>query len=361
MNTQVHRKIIHIDMDAFYASVEQRDHPELRGKPVIVGGDIRKRGVVSTCSYEARRYGVHSAMPGKTAHRLCPNGIFVPVDMPKYKAVSKQVQDIFHEFTDLVEPMSLDEAYLDVTTNKINCPSATIIARMIRHEIFKRTHLTASAGVSYNKFIAKIASDIQKPNGLTVITPDQAEAFLDELPVGKFFGIGKVTAESLNRLGIKYGRDLKRFTLEELVARYGKSGRWYYNIVRGIDNSPVNPDWQRKSLGRETTFEEDISGISEIRHIIHELSEDVSRQLRRNGLEGRTITLKVRYDDFQTVTRSQSFSRLVNRTEIIFDTAMDLLSRTEAGKRKVRLLGVTVSNFPSPEELAGPIQLEFPF
>jgi DNA polymerase-4 len=359
--TRVKRKIIHIDMDAFYASIEQRDHPEWRGKPVIVGGGFHKRGVVSTCSYEARKYGVHSAMPGSTAKRLCPNGIFVPVDMPKYVKVSRRIQSIFHEFTDLVEPLSLDEAYLDVSANKVNCPSATIIAQMIRRRIKEETALTASAGVSYNKFLAKIASDMQKPDGLTVILPEQAEALLDELPVGKFFGIGKVTAEALNRIGIKYGRDLKRFTLDELVARFGKPGNWYYNIVRGIDHSPVNPDWQRKSLGRETTFEEDIGDLHEIRKVIYELSEDVSKHLRRYGLEGRTVTLKVRYGDFSTVTRSQTFSRLTKETEIIYNIALDLLSKTVAGERKVRLLGVTVSNFPSPEELAGPVQLEFPF
>jgi DNA polymerase IV len=358
---QVNRKIIHVDMDAFYASVEQRDNPAWRGKPVIVGGGSHKRGVVCACSYEARKYGVHSAMPGSMARRLCPNGIFAPVNMAKYAAVSKQINNIFHEFTDMVEPMSLDEAYLDVTSNKINCPSATIIAKMIRQRIEEATDLTASAGVSYNKFIAKIASDVNKPDGLTVILPTQAEAFLDELPVGKFFGIGKVTAKALNNIGIKYGRDLKCLSLDDLVARFGKSGRWYYNIVRGIDNSPVNPDWQRKSLGRETTFEEDISDIGEIKKVIHELSDEVSKQLRQYGLEGRTVTLKVRYDDFKTVTRSQSFSRLTKQFEIIYNTAMELLSRTQAGERKVRLLGVTVSNFPTPEELAGPIQLEFPF
>jgi len=358
---QITRKIIHIDMDAFYASVEQRDNPAWRGKPVIVGGGFHKRGVVSACSYEARKYGVHSAMPGSMARRLCPDGIFTPVNMAKYSAVSKQINSIFHEFTDVVEPMSLDEAYLDVTSNKINCPSATIIAKMIRQRIQETTALTASAGVSYNKFIAKIASDVKKPDGLTVILPSQAEAFLDDLPVARFFGIGKVTAKALNSIGIKYGRDLKCLSLDNLVARFGKSGRWYYNIVRGIDNSPVNPDWQRKSLGRETTFEEDINDPSEIKKVIYELCNEVSKQLRQYGLEGRTVTLKVRYDDFKTVTRGQTFSRLTKQFDVIYNVAMELLSRTQAGERKVRLLGVTVSNFPTPEELAGPIQLEFPF
>ncbi len=358
---QVDRKIIHIDMDAFFAAVEQRDNPAWRGKPVIVGGGFHKRDVVSTCSYEARKYGVHSAMPGAMARRLCPMGIFTPVNMSKYAAVSKQIRGIFHEFTDLVEPMSLDEAYLDVSSNKINCPSATVIARMIRRKIQELSGLTASAGVSYNKFIAKIASDVNKPDGLTVIPPGRAQSFLDDLPVGRFFGIGKVTAKTLNDIGIKYGRDLKRFTFDELVERFGKSGAWYYNIVRGIDNSPVNPDWQRKSLGRETTFEEDIRDSGEMKKVIYNLCDEVSKQLRRYGLEGRTVTLKVRYEDFRTVTRGQTFSRSIKQLDVIYKAALELLSRTQAARRKVRLLGITVSNFPTPEELAGPIQLEFPF
>jgi DNA polymerase-4 len=316
--------------------------------------------VVSTCSYEARKYGVHSAMPGSIARRLCPKGIFVPVNMSKYSAVSKQINKIFHEFTDLVEPMSLDEAYLDVSQNKINCPSATIIAKMIRQEIKDTTFLTASAGVSYNKFLAKIASDINKPDGLTVILPNQATAFLDDLPVEKFFGIGKVTAKTLNDMGIEHGRDLKRLSCDDLVQRFGKAGSWYYNIVRGIDNSLVNPTRQRKSLGREITFEEDISDYNKIIKIIYKLCDDVSKQLRRYGLVGRTVNLKVRYDDFQTITRSQTFSRLTRDMDFIYKTALELLTKTQVTKRKVRLLGVSISNFPTPEELAGPIQLEFP-
>ena len=357
---QVDRKIIHIDMDAFFAAVEQRDNPAWRGKPIIVGGGFHKRDVVSTCSYEARKYGVHSAMPGTIARRLCPKGIFVPVNMAKYSAVSKQINKIFHEFTELVEPMSLDEAYLDVSTNKKNCPSATIIARMIRQKIQETTFLTASAGVSYNKFIAKIASDINKPDGLTVILPSQAQKFLDDLPVRKFFGIGKVTAKNLNDMGIEYGRDLKRLACDELIQRFGKAGGWYYNIVRGIDNSPVNPTRHRKSLGREITFEEDISNYKEITKNIYNLCDDVSKQLRRHALVGRTVNLKVRYDDFQTITRSQTFSRLTRDMDIIYKTALELLKKTQVTQRKVRLLGISVSNFPTPEELAGPIQLEFP-
>ncbi|MCP3966349.1 MAG: DNA polymerase IV [Lentisphaerae bacterium] len=356
------RKIIHVDMDAFYAAVEQRDHPELRGKTVIIGGNPEKRGVVSTCSYEARKFGVHSAMPGKTAKRLCPHGIFLPVNMKKYKAVSVQIRQVFAEFTDKIEPLSLDEAFLDVTENKLNCPSATILARMIKERIKQVTGLTASAGVSFNKFLAKVASDIDKPDGLTVIIPSEAETFLEKLPIEKFFGIGKVTAARLKSMGINRGCDLKRFELGDLIERFGsKSGEYYYNIVRGHDEREVESEWERKSLGRETTFEEDISDMRKIREVIHELAEEVSGLLKKYGLQGRTITVKVRYEDFKTVTRSQSFNQLTNDLDFIFETSLELLSRTEAGKQKVRLLGVTLSNFPGESELSSPVQLEFPF
>jgi DNA polymerase-4 len=355
------RKIIHIDMDAFYAAIEQRDKPYLRGKPVIVGGDPDKRGVVSTCSYEARKYGIHSAMPSKQAVKLCPHGVFLPVDMEKYHAVSGQIRDIFHEFTDSVEPVSVDEAYLDVTFNKKGCPSATILAGEIKRRIKDVTGLTASAGVSYNKFLAKVASDLEKPDGLTVITPDKAEDFLDDLPIEKFHGIGKVTAEKLKRIGIRKGSDLKKFELSEMIERFGKSGEYFYNIVRGVDNREVETEWERKSLGREITLENDIDSRKEIILIIEQLAKMVSGRLKRYGLQGRTVTLKVRYDDFQTVTRSLSIKKLTNDYDIIRETALEMLNRTEAGVRKVRLLGITVSNFPTDEELSGPIQMEFPF
>ncbi|QSH40456.1 DNA polymerase IV [Lentisphaerota bacterium ZTH] len=356
------RKIIHIDMDAFYAAVEQRDNPELRGKAVIVGGDPEKRGVVSTCSYEARKFGVHSALPGKTAKRLCPHAVFLPVNMKKYKAVSQQIRQIFSEFTDKIEPLSLDEAFLDVTENKFKCPSATILALKIKERISQVTGLTASAGVSFNKFLAKVASDMNKPDGLTVITPAEAEAFLEDLPIEKFFGIGKVTAARLKSMGISRGRDLKHFELGDLIERFGsKSGEYYYNIVRGHDEREVESEWERKSLGRETTFQEDISDLRQIHKVIYELSEEVSGLLKRYGLQGRTVTVKVRYEDFKTVTRSQSFSNPINELEFIFSTSLELLSKTEAGKRKVRLLGVTLSNFPPDSERSGPVQLEFPF
>ncbi len=349
-------------MDAFFAAVEQRDHPELRGKAVIVGGNPEKRGVVSTCSYEARKFGVHSAMPGKTAKRLCPHGIFLPVNMKKYKAASQQIRQVFAEFTDRIEPLSLDEAYLDVTSNKLQCPSATVLARMIKERIKQVTELTASAGVSFNKFLAKVASDIEKPDGLTVIIPSKAEAFLEDLPIEKFFGIGKVTAARLKSMGINRGRDLKRFELGNLIERFGsKSGEYFYNIVRGHDEREVESEWERKSLGRETTLEHDISDMREIQKIIHALTTEVSGLLKRYGLAGRTITLKVRYEDFQTITRSQSFSQPANNLEFIYNTSLELLTRTEAGQRKVRLLGVTLSNFPGESELSGPVQLEFPF
>ena len=353
------RKIIHIDMDAFFASIEIRDNPALRGKPVIVGGDPEKRGVVSTCSYEARKFGVHSAMPAGQARKLCPQGIFLPVNMEKYAMVSEQIHRIFYDYTDLVEPLSVDEAFLDVTENKKHCRSATLLAQEIRERIHRETGLTASAGVSFNKFLAKIASDINKPDGMTVITPDKANDFIEKLPIEEFYGVGKVTAGRMNELGIKSGLDLKNFDQAELIRHFGKAGIYYYNIARGYDDREVETDVPRKSLGRETTLQIDISDIPEIIKIVEDLSREVESLLKEEGLAGRTVTLKLRYEDFQTVTRSQSLPCLINEYEFIRNTAVSLLKKTQAGQRKVRLLGVTVSGFPEQE--CGPVQLEFQF
>ncbi len=353
------RKIIHIDMDAFFASIEIRDNPALRGKPVIVGGDPGKRGVVSTCSYEARKFGVHSAMPAGQAKKLCPQGIFLPVNMEKYAAVSAQIQKIFYDYTDLVEPVSVDEAFLDVTENKQHCRSATLLAAEIRERIHRETGLTASAGVSFNMFLAKVASDINKPDGLTVITPDKANDFLEKLPIGKFYGVGKVTAGKMKALGINNGLDLKNFDQAELIRNFGKSGLYYYNIVRGFDDREVETDVPRKSLGRETTLQIDISDIPEIIKILEDLSREVESLLKEEGLAGRTVSLKLRYENFQTVTRSLTLPCLINEYDFIRNTAISLLKKTEAGRRKVRLLGVTVSGFPEQE--SGPVQLEFQF
>ena len=355
------RKIIHIDMDAFFASIEQRDRPELRGRPVIVGGAAAERGVVSTCSYEARAFGVHSAMPTARAMRLCPQAVLLPCDFRRYRDVAETIRAIFHEYTDLVEPVSIDEAYLDVTENRLGIASATEIARRIQREILNRTGLTASAGVAANKFLAKVASDFRKPAGLTVIPPDEAEAFLDRLPIEKFYGIGRVTAARMRRLGATDGASLRRLPLETLTRHFGRVGRFYYDIVRGVDERPVEVSDERKSVGRERTFASDIRGGARLRREIRELAFLTAASLQRHRLAGRTVTLKVRYDDFRTVTRSQSVEKPVTRGGDIARAALSLLGRTEAETRPVRLLGVTVSRFPAESGEDSAIQLEFDF
>ncbi|MCX6985311.1 MAG: DNA polymerase IV [Lentisphaerae bacterium] len=355
------RKIVHIDMDAFYASIEQRDNPRLRGKPVIVGGMPGSRGVVSTASYEARKFGIHSAMPSGTAMNLCPQGIFLPVRMDVYCAESERIRRIFLEYTDLVEPVSVDEAFLDVTHNKKNIPSATWVAKEIQKRIYSETNLTASAGVSFNMFLAKIASGLHKPSGLTVITPDQSDDFICKLPIDDFYGVGKVTAEKFRRIGVENGSDLKKLSLQDLVGAFGKSGVYYYNIVRGIDERMVTPDIPRKSLGREVTLERDTVNMYEILDILKDLSMEVEELLHEEKLSGRIVTLKLKYDDFTSITRQQSLEEVIDSGKIIFKVASGLLKKTEAGKRKVRLIGIAVSGFPLPEDDSGPVQLTFPF
>ena len=355
------RKIIHIDMDAFYAAVEQRDHPRLRGQPVIVGGRPDSRGVVATCSYEARRYGIHSAMSCARAYRLCPDAIFVNPRFAVYRRVSQQIRDIFFEFTDLVEPLSLDEAFLDVTRNKHNLQSATWVARAIRREIRQRTGLTASAGVSYNKFLAKIASDLHKPDGLTVVTPEQAEAFINMLPIRKFHGVGRVTEKKMQRLGIDSGAALRQHSLEELLKHFGKAGHYYFNIARGIDQRPVVPNRIRKSIGKETTLREDLADPGRMLTIIGELAEQVAALLARKQTSGQTLTLKVKYADFQTVTRSISRSDPIASADTILSLAEKLLDRTAAGEKPVRLLGVTISHLTTAIPADDPLQMELPF
>ncbi|MEA2013553.1 MAG: DNA polymerase IV [Verrucomicrobiota bacterium] len=353
------RKIIHVDMDAFFASVEQRDFPQYRGKPLIVGGSPDKRGVVSTCSYEARKFGIHSAMSSARAVRLCPHGIFVRPRMQAYKEVSEQIRKIFHEYTDFVEPLSLDEAFMDVTENKLKIPYATEMARKIKRQIFLKTGLTASAGVSYNKFLAKVASDIKKPNGLTVVTPNNGTRFIEKLTIDKFFGVGKVTGKKMRRLGIRTGLQLKERTLKELIDLFGKNGKFYYDIARGIDNRQVNPHRVRKSLGSEITLPQDISGTENMLNILTEISEEVEKHLVNKKLKGKTITLKVKYSDFQTVTRCRTLSREVNDSETIMQHIKDLLQKTNAENEKVRLLGISLSNFPNDKKKF--VQLEFDF
>ncbi len=355
------RKIIHIDMDAFYASVEQRDHPELRGKPVIVGGDPHRRGVVAACSYEARRFGIHSAMAGKSAYHRCPQAFFLKPRFEVYRYVSKQIRDIFYSYTDLVEPLSLDEAFLDVTVNKKDIPSATRIAQLIRKEIFQKTELTASAGVSFNKFLAKVASDENKPNGITVIPPDRADDFIDRLPIRKFHGVGQATEKKMRELGIRTGRDLKAFRKEDLIRYFGKSGNYFYAIAHGQDERPVNPERVQKSLGKETTFDEDLADRNRMLEILTHIAERLEGLIQKNDIHGMTVTLKVKYADFQCITRSITDTEPVRDAQRMMAHVRLLLENTEAGPRKVRLLGITISNFLNDTAPKKHRQLPLPF
>jgi DNA polymerase-4 len=341
-----YRKIIHIDMDAFYASIEQRDHPELRGRPIAVGGSPEGRGgVVATASYEARKFGVRSAMPSRKALQLCPDLIFIRPRFNVYKYVSEQIREVFHRYTDLIEPLSLDEAYLDVTHDRQNIGSAIEIARLIREAIKKELKLTASAGVSINKFLAKIASDINKPDGMAFIGPSRVTAFMENLPVEKFFGVGKVTAEKMKRLGLYTGADLKKLTEHDLMTHFGKSGRFFYKIVRGIDDREVRPDRETKSVGAEDTFPEDLTTLEAMNHELDKIASIVCDRLEKHGLKGRTITVKIKYHNFRIVTRSQSFPEPVSDADAILATAKALLASTESYDQKVRLLGISISNF----------------
>lgn len=355
------RKIIHVDMDAFYASVEQRDFPQYRNKPLIVGGSPQGRGVVAAASYEVRKYGVHSAMPAARAAKLCPHAIFVKPRFDVYKEVSEQIREIFFEYTDLVEPLSLDEAYLDVTENHKNIPSGTLIAHQIRKQIKEKTELTASAGVAFNKFLAKIASDLDKPDGLSVITPNKAKAFIEQLNISKFFGVGKATQQKMESLGIRTGADLKAWDEVDLVKQFGKSGHHYYRIVRGIDNRQVKPNRTRKSIGKERTFSEDISDLEWIRNFLTELAEKISQSMEKLNASGKTITLKVRYKNFETVTRSHTLHHYTNRAEELAEVAIRLLEETETGAREVRLLGISVSSLNLRKGGVIGKQLEIPF
>lgn len=342
------RKIIHVDMDAFFASVEQRDNPDYQGKPLIVGGQPNSRGVVAACSYEARKFGIHSAMPSSRAYRLCPQAIFVRPRFDAYRDVSQQIRDIFWRYASEVEPLSLDEAYLDVTYTAEYEGSATLIAKAIKREILKETQLTASAGVSYNKFLAKIASDMDKPNGLYLIRPEQGAAFVETLPIGKFHGIGPATEAKMKKLGIETGLDLRQKTLTELNERFGKSGQYYFNIARGIDERPVRSSRIRKSLGKETTFAEDILSVTELTARLLDLAEIVLQSLAKQNLNARTVTVKVKYADFQQVTRAQTIDHSITMTDLK-EWIPILLSRSEAGNKAVRLVGLSLSGFNSPE------------
>ncbi|MBZ9848061.1 DNA polymerase IV [Mesorhizobium sp. CA14] len=336
------RKIIHVDMDAFYASVEQRDNPDLRGKPLAVGG-AAAGGVVAAASYEARAFGVRSAMPSVTAKRKCPGLVFVPPRFDVYRSVSAQIREVFAEHTDLIEPLSLDEAYLDVTQNRLKISSATTIAEMIRAKILLVTGLTASAGISYNKFLAKMASGQNKPNGQFVITPRHGPAFVETLPVKKFHGVGPATAAKMEALGIKTGADLKDRSLAFLQQHFGKSGLWYYQIARAIDERAVEPDRPRKSIGAEDTFAADISELPAAIAELKPLTAKVWGYCEGKGIRGRTITLKVKFADFQQITRSRTVSVPIEFSDIEA-LAADLLSSVFPVRKGIRLLGVTLSS-----------------
>jgi len=346
-------------MDAFFASVEQLDNPELKGKPVAVGGS-GERGVVAAASYEARKFGVKSAVSSKVAKRKCPDLIFVKPRFDRYKEISTQIRNIFLEYTDLVEPLSLDEAYLDVTYTKKGAPSATLIAKEITKRIFEETGLTASAGVSYNKFLAKVASDVNKPNGIFVVTPKQAQAFIDKLEVRKFFGIGKVSAKKLNDIGIWFGSDLKKLQRFELVRMFGKAGNYYYDICRGTDNREVEALRERKSVGAENTFLTDLFLISDLDKELLTIADTLWERIERAKVEARTLTLKFTYSDFEKHTRSKTINGFFNSKSQLISEGKILLKSGGGFSKGIRLLGLTVSNFKK-EEAYQPVQLTIEF
>lgn len=335
-------------MDAFFASVEQFDNPELKGKPVAVGGS-GERSVVAAASYEARKFGVRSAMPSVIAKRLCPELIFVKHNFERYNEVSACIHEIFKEYTDLIEPLSIDEAFLDVTEDKKKIGSATVIARLIRNDIKCRTGLTASAGVSVNKFLAKIASDINKPDGLFLISPEDAEKFIEELPVEKFYGIGKVTAQKMHKLGIHKGSDLKKWDLVSLVRNFGKAGVFFYDIVRGIDDRPVEPGQERKSVGTELTYEKDLTTRFEIIAELYKLEKELMERLEHAGTSGRTITLKVKFADFSQLTRSKTLQNYIRNFETLHKEVSALRKTLKLEGTRIRLLGVSVSNLETDD------------
>lgn len=357
------RKIIHVDMDAFYASVEQLDNPELKGKPLAVGGG-EARGVVSAASYEARKFGVHSAMSGVLARKRCPELIFVPPRFGRYKEISKQIRAIFLDYTDLVEPLSLDEAYLDVTENKKGNPSATLIAKEIRKRIFEEVHLTASAGISINKFIAKVASDYNKPNGQKTVNPEEVIQFLEQLDIRKFYGVGKVTVEKMYALGIFTGNDLKTKSLEFLEEHFGKSGAFYYHVVRGIHTGQVKPNRIPKSVGAERTFTENLSSEIFMLERLEHIADELERRLTTSKIAGKTVTLKIKYSDFTLNTRSKTLPYFIQKKELILETAKELLYQQKL-ENSVRLLGISLANLNTdkkekrPPEEAVTVQLRF--
>lgn len=353
------RKIIHIDMDAFYASVEQLDNPELLGKPIAVGGG-GTRGVVAAASYEARKFGVKSAMSGVLARKKCSHLIFIKPRFYRYKEISTKIRQIFYEYTDLVEPLSLDEAYLDVTKNKKGNPSASLIAQEIRNKIWKELQLRASAGISINKFIAKVASDINKPNGQKTINPEEVIEFLEKLPIHKFYGVGKATASKMYNNGIFTGLDLKQKTLEELTLLFGKSGNHYYNIVRGIHNSAVKPNRVRKSIAAERTFTENLSSEIFMVERLDIIADELERRMKQTNTKGKTITLKIKYSDFTQQTRSKTTQYFMQEKNDFLPLVKELLYQ-EKLKNSVRLLGISFSNLDTIKKAPVWVQLKFDF
>ena len=353
------RKIIHVDMDAFYASVEQMDNPDLRGKPVAVGGN-EIRGVVSAASYEARKFGVRSALSGALAKKYCPELIFVKPRFDRYKEISQKIRKIFHDYTDLVEPLSLDEAYLDVTQNKKGNPSASLIAQEIRLRILNEVGLSASAGISVNKFIAKVASDVNKPNGQKTVPPDEVISFLEDLPIRKFYGVGKVTTEKMYQLGIFTGLDLKSKPIEFLEKHFGKSGTFYFNVVRGIHNSEVKPNRITKSVAAEHTFDENLTSEIFMQDRLETIASELDRRLKKHKIAGKTVTLKIKYSDFTQQTRSKTLPYFISDQSLLFDTVKELLFQ-ERMKDSVRLLGISLSNLNTEIKKTIVVQLKFDF
>lgn len=343
------RKIIHVDMDAFYASVEQRDTPSLRGKPVVVGGRPTSRGVVSTASYEARKYGIHSAMPLAEALRRCPQAIFLPVNGQKYRHVSMQIRQIFLTYTPMVEPLSLDEAFLDVTGSTSLFGSAESIGLLIKKRIQQELDLTASVGVASNKFLAKLASDLKKPDGFVLVESDKVQEFLDPLPVRRIWGIGEKTAERLHSLNVQTVKDLRQLKPEYLTRLFGVLGSQIYQLARGIDERSVESDREAKSVGRETTFAQDIGDREVLETVLLELACDVGQSLRKAGIKGKTVTLKARYDDFRTISRSRTLPQLTNLDEVIYHQVCSLLKEVSL-KQQLRLIGVSLHHLTALEE-----------
>ena len=355
----INRKIIHVDMDAFYASVEQLDNPDLRGKPLAVGGS-EHRGVVSAASYEARKFGVRSALSGTLAKKYCPELIFVRPRFDRYKEISNKIRNIFHDYTDLVEPLSLDEAYLDVTVNKKGNPSASLIAQEIRKRIYDELGLTASAGISINKFVAKVASDYNKPNGQKTIGPEEVIPFLEQLPIRKFYGVGKVTTEKMYQLGIFTGLDLKNKSLEFLDKHFGKSGTFYYHVVRGIHNGQVRSNHIAKSVAAEHTFNENLTSEIFMLEKLERIAAELERRLKKHNISGKTVTLKIKYSDFSQQTRSKTLPYFISDKALMLETAKELLFQ-ERMKESVRLLGISLNNLNTEVKKTVVVQLKFDF